>query len=36
MDAAMIKASRDQWATTREDMIAAKMEMPEEGLIVKK
>jgi uncharacterized protein (DUF2225 family) len=36
MDAAMIKASRDQWTTTREDMIAAKMEMPEEGNIVKK
>jgi uncharacterized protein (DUF2225 family) len=36
MDAAMIKASRDQWATTREDMIAAKMEMPEEGVIEKK
>jgi uncharacterized protein (DUF2225 family) len=36
MDAAMIKASRDQWATTREDMIAAKMEMPEDGLIEKK
>ncbi|QGQ94783.1 DUF2225 domain-containing protein [Paenibacillus psychroresistens] len=36
MDAAMIKASRDQWATTREDMIAAKMEMPEDGIIEKK
>jgi uncharacterized protein (DUF2225 family) len=36
MDAAMIKSSRDQWATTREDMVAAKMEMPEEGIIEKK
>lgn len=30
MDAAMIKASRDQWATTREDMISAQLELPEE------
>jgi uncharacterized protein (DUF2225 family) len=36
MDSAMIKASRDQWATTREDMIAARMQMPEEGIIEKK
>jgi uncharacterized protein (DUF2225 family) len=36
MDASMIKASRDQWTTTREDMIAAKMELPEEGIIEKK
>lgn len=33
MDSAMIKASRDQWTTTREDMIAAKMDMPEEGKV---
>jgi uncharacterized protein (DUF2225 family) len=36
MDASMIKAARDQWTTTREEMIAAKMEMPEEGIISKK
>jgi uncharacterized protein (DUF2225 family) len=36
MDAAMIKASRDQWASTREDMIAAQMELPEDGIIEKK
>jgi uncharacterized protein (DUF2225 family) len=36
IDASMIKASRDQWATTREDMIAAQLEMPEEGIIEKK
>jgi uncharacterized protein (DUF2225 family) len=36
LDAAMIKASRDQWATTREDMIAAQMELPEDGIIEKK
>jgi uncharacterized protein (DUF2225 family) len=36
MDASMIKAARDQWTTTREDMIAAKMELPEEGIIGKK
>lgn len=35
-DAAMIKASRDQWATTREDMIAAQIELPEDGIIEKK
>jgi uncharacterized protein (DUF2225 family) len=34
-DAAMIKASRDQWTTTREDMIAAEIEIPEEGMIGK-
>jgi uncharacterized protein len=33
MDTAMIKASRDQWTTTREDMIAAKIDMPEEGKV---
>jgi uncharacterized protein (DUF2225 family) len=30
MDASMIKACREQWALTREDMIAAKMELTEE------
>ncbi len=30
MDASMIKACREQWAATREDMIAAKLELPEE------
>ncbi|MDO3410980.1 DUF2225 domain-containing protein [Saccharibacillus sp. CPCC 101409] len=30
MDAAMIRASREQWATLREDMLARKMELPEE------
>jgi uncharacterized protein len=30
VDAAMIRASREQWAVTREDMLAAKMELPEE------
>lgn len=30
MDASMIKASREQWGATREDMLAAKMELPEE------
>jgi uncharacterized protein (DUF2225 family) len=30
VDAAMIKASRDMWALTREDMLLAKMELPEE------
>jgi uncharacterized protein (DUF2225 family) len=30
MDASMIKACREQWAATREDMIAAKMELPDE------
>lgn len=30
MDAAMIRASREQWAATREDMIAANIEPPEQ------
>jgi uncharacterized protein (DUF2225 family) len=30
MDASMIKASRDQWQTTREDMIAANVELTED------
>lgn len=30
MDSAMIKACRDQWAATREDMQAEKIELPEE------
>jgi uncharacterized protein (DUF2225 family) len=30
MDAGMIRACREAWATTREDMIAAQMELPEE------
>jgi len=30
MDAAMIRKSREQWAATREDMLAAKLELPEE------
>lgn len=30
MDAAMIRASREQWQVLREDMLAAKMEIPEE------
>ncbi|MEF3309114.1 DUF2225 domain-containing protein [Paenibacillus sp. GYB004] len=30
MDAAMIRASREQWVQTREDMLAAQMELPEE------
>ncbi|MFH5181759.1 DUF2225 domain-containing protein [Paenibacillus sp. TAB 01] len=30
MDAGMIRASREQWAVTREDMLAAKLELPEE------
>lgn len=30
MDAGMIKASREQWATTREDMLQANLELPEE------
>jgi uncharacterized protein (DUF2225 family) len=30
MDAAMIKASRDQWTVTREDMLRANLELPEE------
>lgn len=30
MDSAMIRACREQWAETRENMMAAKMELPEE------
>jgi len=30
MDSAMIRASREQWAQTREDMLAAKLELPDE------
>ena len=30
MDSAMIKACREQWAVTREDMLAAQLEFPEE------
>lgn len=30
MDSAMIRASREQWAQTREDMLAAQMELPDE------
>jgi uncharacterized protein (DUF2225 family) len=30
MDSGMIRASREAWATTREDMIAAQLELPEE------
>lgn len=30
MDAAMIRASREQWTITREDMLAIRMELPEE------
>jgi uncharacterized protein (DUF2225 family) len=30
MDAGMIKASREQWVTTREDMLQANLELPEE------
>ncbi|WP_202903367.1 DUF2225 domain-containing protein [Gorillibacterium massiliense] len=30
IDAAMIRASRDQWKVTREDMLAAQIELPEE------
>lgn len=32
MDAGMIRASREQWAVTRENMVAARMELPEEML----
>jgi uncharacterized protein (DUF2225 family) len=35
-DAGMIRASRDQWAATREDMLADKMEIPEELMDLKK
>lgn len=30
MDSAMIRASREQWVATREDMLSARMELPEE------
>ncbi|MBP1993083.1 DUF2225 domain-containing protein [Paenibacillus eucommiae] len=30
MDAGMIKASREQWVVTREDMLQAKLELPDE------
>lgn len=30
MDAGMIRASREQWITTREDMVALRMELPDE------
>jgi uncharacterized protein (DUF2225 family) len=30
MDAGMIRASREQWATTREDMLAMRLELPDE------
>ncbi|MFD0696007.1 DUF2225 domain-containing protein [Paenibacillus sp. GCM10027628] len=30
MDAGMIRACREQWVVTREDMLAARMELPEE------
>lgn len=30
-DAAMIRASREQWMAVREEMLAAKVEMPEDG-----
>ncbi|WP_442604379.1 DUF2225 domain-containing protein [Paenibacillus sp. KN14-4R] len=30
MDAAMIQKSREQWVVTREDMLAARLELPEE------
>lgn len=33
MDAGMIKACREQWAITREDMLAEDMELPEEDII---
>ncbi|TDF98626.1 DUF2225 domain-containing protein [Paenibacillus piri] len=36
MDAAMIRASREQWVTTREDMLAEQLELPEEMLSEKK
>ncbi|MNW68288.1 hypothetical protein D3C74_470160 [compost metagenome] len=31
-DAAMIRASREQWAVLREQMISSKLELPEEML----
>jgi uncharacterized protein (DUF2225 family) len=30
MDSAMIRACREQWVQTREDMLAARMELPDE------
>ncbi|MNR68824.1 hypothetical protein D3C85_1936290 [compost metagenome] len=36
MDAGMIRASREQWIATREDMLAQQMELPEEMLNEKK
>ena len=30
MDAGMIRASREQWITTREDMLAMRLELPDE------
>ncbi|MEW9700620.1 DUF2225 domain-containing protein [Paenibacillus sp. SI8] len=30
MDASMIRASREQWVVTREDMLASRLELPEE------
>ncbi|MFD0679089.1 MULTISPECIES: DUF2225 domain-containing protein [unclassified Paenibacillus] len=36
MDAAMIRASREQWVVTREDMLARQLELPEEMLSEKK
>jgi uncharacterized protein (DUF2225 family) len=36
MDAGMIKASREQWAATREDMLQANLELPEEMHSAKK
>ncbi|NOU95803.1 DUF2225 domain-containing protein [Paenibacillus sp. LMG 31456] len=36
MDAAMIRASREQWVATREDMLARQIELPEEMLSEKK
>jgi hypothetical protein len=36
MDAGMIRSAREQWTQTREDMLAAKMELPEEMLDAKK
>jgi uncharacterized protein (DUF2225 family) len=35
-DSAIIRASRDQWSTTREDMLADKLELPEELVNEKK
>ncbi|MNL78852.1 hypothetical protein D3C87_2053350 [compost metagenome] len=30
MDAGMIRASREQWVATREDMLAKRLELPDE------